>query len=52
MGAGILKLVYWAIVAYFAGLTVITLYREKKPLVQITCAMVLMALLLRVFGLK
>lgn len=51
-GGGMLKFIYWAIVAYFAGLTIISLYREKKPLMQITCAMVLVALLLRVFGLK
>jgi len=47
-----LKFIYWAIVAYFAALTIITLYRERKPLMQMTCALVLMALLLRVFGLK
>lgn len=47
-----LKLVYWAIVAYLAGLTVFSLYQEKKTLKQITCALVLLALLLRVLGLK
>jgi hypothetical protein len=47
-----LSWIYWAIVAYFTGLTIMTLYREKKPLTQITCALVVMVLLLRVFGLK
>ena len=47
-----LRWVYWLIVAYFAGLTMMTLYKEKRPLMQITCALVLMALLLRVLGLK
>lgn len=47
-----LKWVYWAMVAFFAALTIMTLYKEKKTLMQITCAMVLCVLLLRMFGLK
>jgi hypothetical protein len=47
-----LRWLYWAIVACFAGLTILTLYREKRTLTQITCALVLFALLLRVLGLK
>ncbi|MCP4657060.1 MAG: hypothetical protein GY856_16745 [bacterium] len=44
--------IYWTMVAYFAGLTVWSLYREKKPLIQLTCAMVLVTLLLRLLGVK
>lgn len=47
-----MKIIYWIIVAYFAGLTVFSMYREKKMLMQISCGLVLIALLLRVFGLK
>jgi hypothetical protein len=47
-----LRLIYWLIVAYFAGLTVLTLYREKRTQMQLTCALVLIVLLLRVLGLK
>ena len=51
-GVEMLKLVYWAIVVFFGTLTVVVLYREKKLLAQITCALVLVVLLLRVLGLK
>jgi hypothetical protein len=51
-GATMLKWVYWAIAAYFAGLTIATLYEEKKTLMQITCVMVLLVLMLRVLGVK
>ena len=47
-----MKWIYWAIVAYFTGLTIATLYKEKKTLTQITCAMVLLVLMLRVLGVK
>ena len=47
-----LSWIYWAIVAYFTGLTIYTLYREKRLLMQLSCALVLMTLLLRLLGIK
>lgn len=44
--------VYVVITAWFLGLVVWNLYREEKPLAQLTCAMVLIPLLLRVLGIK
>jgi len=47
-----MQLFYWLVVAIFAGLTVCTMYREKRPLLQVSSAMVLVVLLLRLFGVK
>lgn len=44
--------IYWSIVAYLLGMTVWTLLRESKLLLQINCVMVIIALLLRVTLIK
>ncbi len=47
-----LSWIYWVIVVFFAYLVVRTLYREEKTLMQVSCALVLIALVLRIIGLK
>jgi uncharacterized membrane protein len=44
--------IYSAIVAYLLLLTVWDLYREEKRWNQVTCALVLIPLLLRLVGIK
>ena len=44
--------IYWCIVAYLMGLTVWTLFRERKWLLQLNCMLVMIMLLLRVTGIK
>lgn len=43
---------YIAFVAYLLGLTIWNLYLEKKPLIQLTCVMVAIPLILRLVGVK
>ncbi len=45
-------ILYIAITAYLVGLTVWVLYREKEWGLQAVCALVLIPLLLRLFGMK
>ncbi len=43
---------YVLIVAWLVYLTIYNLYKEEKPMDQVTCAMVTIPLLLRLFGIK
>lgn len=47
-----MTLIYWILVVYLLGLTLWSLFREPKWLLQINSAMVLIVLLLRAAGIK
>ncbi len=44
--------IYVLIVAWFLYLTVYNLYKEEKPIHQVTAALVVIPLLLRLLGIK
>lgn len=48
----ILTAVYWLIVVFFLGLTLVALFREKTVGGQINAVLVIMVLALRALGLK